>query len=171
MTEEEIDWKEYERERKKQKGCIVLIVFFALLFLIGGYFSFRLVFDNGGKIYRYENPNEERKSEIIEAYGLSDSIDYDIEAVSIMWSIRDSFIVLELNESDFEAFKTANPEICSASYEYKTESFIFKTVNYRPVRDDDEKITVRYSEDKIYISAFSYDVNDISEIVFGYFGN
>lgn len=157
MTKEELK----QRRRKTTRAHMVIIL---VLLAVTGCFLFRFAYDNGGQVYNVDKFSEEAQRQIVEAYGLSQNMDYGIESMKVMWAAENAFQVLVLKGNDFQSFMNANPHMCRTYHEYGLKSLVFPMKNYRPINDDNYPFTVRYSHDRIYISAYCWEIKEANDI-------
>lgn len=151
------------RQRKKRTHPAVIVIILSPLFIFISMFLWTF-----GSQKQTVREFLGRENEVIEAFGLSDELQYEIEELSLMHLVMNSFYVLELKVDDFEEFAEANQHICTSPYKFEIRSLFLPAKNYKPREYTEEnRYTVYYSNNKVYISIWSWEASsNITEIFF-----
>lgn len=161
-----------ERERKKKTapfGVIILILIPPVILVV---LFVRIL---GWDMTVKKDLSVEIKEKITDSYNLSCESDFEIESLSLMHhAVKLHFFVLELKVDDFEKFCVENQQLCQNSYKFFTERrhiFLY-TSNFAPLpdpNDEQNRYTVYYTDDTVYISIYTGEAREIGNDVEEYF--
>lgn len=151
------------RDRKQTNKLKIIIVALLVVFIVGGFFGIKLVYDSGVKKGRetFKAETEEKLTALGAAVlEKSEFINFLNETLSSVPS--------EADEEDFEAYlenletlisKTKNDSARSKLFEFKTSVSDF--LDFYKDSNNNEEISERYSEIKIDSSKLSAELNEI----------
>lgn len=166
-ADEAIDEREWKR---RTSPIVILIILIPFIILTIGFI--RIL---GWDMTVKKNLGDDIKDKIIASYGISQESDFEIESLSLMHhAVKQHFFVLKLKVDDFEEFRSVNQELCRNSYEFFTERrhiFLF-TSNFAPLpdpNDEQNRYTVYYTDDNVYISIYTWEAGEINNDVQEYF--
>ena len=132
--------------------CIGLIVIFLLAYYI----------DVKGKIISIKELTIDEKKSIVSTYGINLDTSDVIESFDYMTYAHNSFFVLKIRVTDMENFKENNADEFEEFEILPDENFWFPSKRYKPK----EKETVYISDGHIYISTWSFEDSQISDLYF-----